>query len=163
MTAQATQTRATPAPDFATHDTLTVPDGFRRWDARSGFGLLLGPVYLHESRPIAAMRVDARHLNVQDIAHGGFLAALADSAYGYIFRRDLPDILPRTVHLSVDYLAAVQPGDWLEAHVDFVRRGKRLTNGTCRLMVGDRVVLQTTAVFSTVRREAVRPVVSLAS
>ncbi|CAG2146636.1 hypothetical protein LMG31506_03420 [Cupriavidus yeoncheonensis] len=128
-----------------------VPPGFRLLATRCGFINLFGPVYLHETEPVVGARVAAQHLNIQDIAHGGYLAALADSAYGIVMRRDLPDLVPRTAHLSVDYLAAVREGDWIEARVTFVKQGKRITNGTCCLTVDGRMVLQTTGVFATQR------------
>ncbi|AGW89661.1 MULTISPECIES: PaaI family thioesterase [Cupriavidus] len=151
-------------PDLPPDASTPVPPGYRPLIRDRGFLQLCGPFYVHETLPVVAVRVTDQHLNNQDIAHGGFLAALADSAYGIVMRRDLPGLVPRTAHLSVDYLSAVQPGDWLEAHVTFVKHGKRITNGTCRLMVGARMVLQTMGVFST-QRVAEPPMqpVSLAS
>ena len=129
----------------------TVPAGFRPLPRHRGFIHLFGPLYLHESEPVVGARVAEQHLNIQDIAHGGYLAALADSAYGIVMRRDMPDVVPRTAHLSVDYLSAVREGDWIEARVTFVKHGKRITNGTCCLTVDGRMVLQTTGVFATLR------------
>ena len=137
----------------ARQDVAVVPAGFRPLTTHRGFLHLFGPVYLHETEPVVGARVSAQHLNIQDIAHGGYLAALADSAYGIVMRRDMPDVVPRTAHLSVDYLSAVREGDWIEAKVTFVKLGKRLTNGTCCLIVDGRMVLQTTGVFATQRTE----------
>jgi uncharacterized protein (TIGR00369 family) len=130
-----------------------VPAGFRPLTTHRGFVHLFGPVYLHETEPVVGARVAAQHLNIQDIAHGGYLAALADSAYGIVMRRDLHDMVPRTAHLSVDYLSAVREGDWIEARVTFVKHGKRLSNGICCLTVDGRMVLQTTGVFATQRAD----------
>ncbi len=134
--------------------TAPVPPGFRPLGGGGGFVHCCGTFYVHESRPVVGVRVTAQHLNTQDIAHGGFLATLADSAYGIIMRRDMPALVPRTAHLSVDYLAAVREGDWLEAHVEFVKHGRRITNGVCRLTVGSQVVLQTMGVFATTTASA---------
>ncbi len=135
----------------ARQDIAVVPAGFRPLATHRGFIHLFGPVYLHETEPVVGARVAAQHLNVQDIAHGGYLAALADSAYGIVMRRDMPDVVPRTAHLSVDYLSAVREGDWIEARVTFVKQGKRIANGLCCLTVDGRMVLQTTGVFATQR------------
>ncbi|MCY1235779.1 phenylacetic acid degradation protein PaaD [compost metagenome] len=106
-------------------------------------------MYLHDSEPVVGARVAAQHLNNQDIAHGGFLAALADSAYGIVMRRDMPGVVPRTAHLSVDYLSAVREGDWIEGRVNLVKHGRRIINATCCLTVNGRMVLQTMGVFAT--------------
>ncbi len=135
----------------ARQDVAVVPAGFRPLATHRGFIHLFGPVYLHETEPVVGARVAAQHLNIQDIAHGGYLAALADSAYGIVMRRDMPDMVPRTAHLGVDYLCAVREGDWIEARVTFVKHGKRITNGTCCLTVDGRMVLQSTGVFATQR------------
>ncbi|MGH8783789.1 MAG: PaaI family thioesterase [Cupriavidus necator] len=141
-----------------------MPPGYQLVRIERGFLRLCGPFYMHERLPVVAVRVTEQHLNMQDIAHGGFLAALADSAYGIVMRRDLPGIVPRTAHLSVDYLSAVRAGDWLEAHVEVVKHGRRITNGICRLAVGDRIVLQTMGVFATMpNTEPLRQVIGLAS
>lgn len=137
----------------APQETGAVPAGFQRLPTQRGFVHLFGPVYLHETEPVVGARVSAQHLNNQDIAHGGYLAALADSAYGIVMRRDMPDLTPRTAHLSVDYLAAVRDGDWIEARVTFVKHGRRISNGTCCLTVNGRMVLQTSGVFAIQRSE----------
>lgn len=135
----------------ARQDVTVVPSGFLPLATHRGFVHLFGPLYLHETEPVVGARVAVQHLNIQDIAHGGYLAALADSAYGIVMRRDMPDVVPRTAHLSVDYLSAVREGDWIEAKVTFVKHGKRIANGTCCLTVDGRMVLQTTGVFATQR------------
>jgi uncharacterized protein (TIGR00369 family) len=105
--------------------------------------------YLHTTLPVMGVRNTADQLNNTGIAHGGFLATMADTAYGLVMRRDEPDCQPRTAQLSVSFLAPVRAGDWVEAHVVLHKRGRRLTNATCHLMVGERMVLQTTGVFVT--------------
>ncbi|AVA34155.1 uncharacterized protein (TIGR00369 family) [Cupriavidus metallidurans] len=131
----------------ATSDT---PHGFRRVRSSPGFMTTCGEFYVHESAPILATRITTAHLNAQDIVHGGFLATLADSAYGMVLRRTNPELIPRTAQLSVSYLGAVCEGDFVEARVTLHKIGKRLVNGSCDVYVGDRMVLQTTAVFSVV-------------
>ena len=80
--------------------------------------------------------------------HGGFLATLADTAFGVMIKRelDLP-VPPATVGLSVDYIGAVRDGDWAEAHVEIHKVGKRLTNASCLVKVGERTVLRASGVF----------------
>jgi uncharacterized protein (TIGR00369 family) len=137
--------------------TADTPTGFRLLRSGPGFMTTCGEFYLHETEPILATRITAAHLNGQDIVHGGFLATLADSAYGVALRRTNPELIPRTAQLSVSYVGAVYEGDFVEARVTLHKIGKRLVNGSCDVYVGDRMVLQTSAVFSVVGAEAVAP------
>lgn len=131
------------------------PPGFRQLHFPNGFLGHCGDLYLHETAPVLAARITGAQLNGQGIVHGGYLATLADTAYGVMLRRSQPALLPRTVQLNVSYLDAVFEGDFVEAHVTFHKRGKRLAYGMCNIVVGARMVLQTSAVFSVVAADAV--------
>ncbi|MDM0114013.1 PaaI family thioesterase [Variovorax sp. J22R133] len=113
-----------------------------------GFVRLVGPFFLHDERPVLATRITPDHLNSIGIVHGGFLATLADTAFGAVLRRQLSlPAPPATASLSVDYIGAVREGDWLEAHVDVHKVGGRLTNASCLLKVGERLVLRASGIF----------------
>lgn len=127
--------------------TSDVPDGFEQLMAPGGFVRTAGPFYIHANRPIVAARVTREHLNQIGIAHGGFLATLADVALGAVIRRDLATSAAPTVHLGIDYIGAVQPGDWVEAHVQVLKDGRKLINAACDVRVGDRVALHASGVF----------------
>jgi acyl-coenzyme A thioesterase 13 len=127
------------------------PPGFRPIPVTSGFMGQFGMLYFDEVRSVIGMRVDARHLNNLDIAHGGMLATLADTALGAVMLRAVGREHPAvTAHLGLDYLGTVRPGDWLEAHVELDRMGARLRFGTCRLMVDGRCVLKANATFAVI-------------
>lgn len=143
MALSATALRLDPLPPG-----LDVPSGFRRLIFPHGFMRICGDFYLHDTEPVLAAHVTEAQLNNQGISHGGFLATLADSAYGAVLRRDTPHLLPRTVQLSVNFLGPVVAGEFVEARVAFDRVGRRLAYGTCNVSVAGRIVLQTTAVFS---------------
>ncbi|MBX9797200.1 PaaI family thioesterase [Sphingomonas sp.] len=93
------------------------------------------------------------HCNSRAVAHGGLIAALADNAMG------LACVLASegqggpiggivTVNLSVDYLGAAKPGDWLEVAARPVRIGRSLAFAEAQVRAGDRAVARATAVFS---------------
>ncbi|RZL89427.1 MAG: PaaI family thioesterase [Variovorax sp.] len=130
---------------------LAVPAGYIPIVSRArGFVQRCGGFHLHATQPVLATRVTADHLNPLDIAHGGFLATLADTAFGAVIKRDLGLAAPpATVSLSVDYIGAVREGDWVEAHVEVHKTGRRLSNASCLVKVGDRVVLRASGVFIT--------------
>ncbi|ODA18412.1 thioesterase [Achromobacter xylosoxidans] len=113
----------------------------------------LGGFYRREADDVLAMRVGAAHGNMHGMAHGGLLATLADSALGYVIAHQCQASVV-TAQMSVEYLNAVMPGDWLEAHVTIDKRGKRLIYATCHLKVDQRLVLKASAVFA-VRQAAV--------
>jgi uncharacterized protein (TIGR00369 family) len=129
-----------------------VPEGFRRLLVTGPFFHLIGPVYLkkrEDGGAVIAVRVESKHLNIQGITHGGLLATVADGALGINVslarRRRAAQV---TVSLTVDYLSGAREGDWLEAHAKVTRLGRQLAYASCDLMVGDRQVLRSSAVFA---------------
>jgi len=125
-----------------------VPYGFRLYPTPPGFTQHCGPVYLHDERPQFATRIQAHHLNSVRIVHGGFLATLADSAFGVVIKRDLGlQAPPVTINLSLDYIGAVREGDWLVAEVQLHKVGSKITNGSCLLSVDERLVLRASGIF----------------
>lgn len=124
-----------------------IPEGFELLVSPAGFIKTCGPFYIHADKPIVAARVGREHLNQIGIAHGGFLATLADVAQGAVVRRDLHTAAAPTVHLGIDYIGAVQPGDWVEAHVRVLKDGRKLINTDCDVRVGDRVVMHSSGAF----------------
>ncbi|WP_322047764.1 PaaI family thioesterase [Paraburkholderia sp. J67] len=124
-----------------------LPEGFEPLRVTTGFIPSCGGFFLHRERPVLAVKVLPEHLNVLGIAHGGFLATFADTAFGAIIRRETHCMATPTVHLGVDYIAAVRPGVWLEAHVTLVKAGRRLTNATCVATAEGRTVLHANGVF----------------
>lgn len=136
--------------------TDSIPEGFARWTPSSPFMTHLAdlsPLYRRDADSVLALRVGPPHTNMHGMAHGGLLATLADSALGHTISQHVPVSIV-TVQMSVDYLNAVQPGDWLEAHVQIDKQGKRLIYATCLLKVDGRLMLKANAVFA-VRHAAV--------
>ncbi|MBV6822070.1 PaaI family thioesterase [Pseudomonas sp. PD9R] len=126
-----------------------IPEGFLALEKRSGFLRNCGDFYVHEELPILAVRLQPHHLNYVRIAHGGFLATVADSAFGVVLRRLSVSQVPAiTINLNVDYLGPVREGDWLEAHVEVLKTGGSFINASCLLKVGERLVLRANGVFT---------------
>lgn len=98
------------------------PDGFRRLDAGSARLAGFDPIALHARRAGGSLALGFRagpaHLNPGGRVHGGVLATFCDTHLAFAILFDTPalatTILP-TVSLSVDYLAGVAPGAWVEA------------------------------------------------
>lgn len=128
---------------------ILIPEGFCALESRSGFLSSCGDFYVHDEQPILAVRLESYHLNYVGIAHGGFLATVADSAFGVILRRQsVSQSVAITVNLNVDYLGPVHEGEWLEAHVEVLKTGGTFINASCLLKVGERLVLRANGVFT---------------
>ncbi|MGE8064163.1 PaaI family thioesterase [Pseudomonas sp. NPDC089569] len=122
---------------------ISPVEGFEAYPTRPGFIRHNGGFFLHCERPVIGARITEEHLNPLRIAHGGFLATLADTSFGAVLRRqyDLP-VAPVTVNLNIDYLGAVREGDWVEVYVTVHKFGRTVINASCELKVGDRLALR---------------------
>lgn len=113
-----------------------LPEGFHEHISPSNFVLTLGPMYKREAADgcsIIAIRVLECHLNLHGLAHGGLVATLIDNAIGYNVARAYNGSIV-TAQLSIDYLASARQGDWIEAHVQINRQGRRMCFAECRLL-----------------------------
>ena len=128
-----------------------MPAGFEPFDGGADFLDLIGPVYAREQggERVFGLRVENRHRNAGGVAHGGLLATLVDFALGRAIEADADDDQPRmTVSLTIDYLRAVEPGSWLEAHTRVDRLGGTLAFADCALVVDGDEVVRARAVFA---------------
>jgi acyl-coenzyme A thioesterase 13 len=134
-----------------------VPGGFAPLFRTSPFLDAVGPFYYRRdgARLIIGLRILEKHANARGVAHGGLLMTLADIALGYntAYQEDPPASLV-TASLTADFAGAAKLGDWVEAHVDVQKSGKRLAFANAYLMVGDERILRASAVFA---RSAAKP------
>lgn len=131
--------------------TFQPPAGFEPLQRGGPYMAGLGQLYCRRiDRDITiAMRIEARHTNMRGIAHGGMLSSLADSALGIgltLHCEGRHSFV--TVNLSSDFVDAARPGDWVEAHVDIQRLGRRMAFANCFLQVGERRILRASGVFA---------------
>jgi uncharacterized protein (TIGR00369 family) len=82
-------------------------------------------------RVLLRMKVDARHLQVHGVVHGGVLAALADTAGGLASYMACPlGTRVATVEMKINYLEGVERGT-LTADAQVVRIGRHLAVVDC--------------------------------
>src|SRR5437762_5361417 len=114
-----------------------VPEGFVPIRQVAPFLDMIGPIYVESvgKKRIVAIRLAPKHMNMRNIAHGGTLVTIADSALGInlSYYEDPPRPMV-TVSLSTDFLHPAKIGDWLEAHVTVQRLGVHLSFASCNLM-----------------------------
>ncbi|MEX5612043.1 PaaI family thioesterase, partial [Pseudomonas protegens] len=95
------------------------------------------------------LRADARHANGRGTVHGGIIATLADIGMGYAMAFSSDPPLPLiTASMTLDYLGAVQVGEWIEVHLEHAKRGRQMAFATVVLRVGEREVARASGVFA---------------
>ncbi|MDA0367338.1 MAG: PaaI family thioesterase [Proteobacteria bacterium] len=134
------------------------PPGFFLIDKRSAFGVLVGPVFQHDDAAgnLYGFRVQAKHLNLGGVAHGGMLATFADVVLGQFPSRDFGR-LTVTIRLVMDYLAPAKAGDWVEARPVITRETRNLVFAETTLVAGPRSLLTASAIFKTLERRRTKP------
>jgi uncharacterized protein (TIGR00369 family) len=114
------------------------------WEIYAEKGLidLVGPLWERRKDGIwqLGLFAEERHVNTRGVVHGGALLTLLDQALGvagWVVNGGVPQA---TVQLDVQFVAAVQPGEFIEAEGRVVRQTRSLLfmQGTCT--VGARVV-----------------------
>lgn len=81
------------------------------------------------------------HCNGAGIVHGGYLAALLDSATGWAVHALLPvGTAAPHVALSVSFIGAALPGARLTCRASCDRAGRRIASAQAEITQGDRVV-----------------------
>ena len=129
---------------------MNVPRDFKPLFRTSPVLDLIGPLFCRgEGKDLViGLRAEGKHCNARGTVHGGILATLADVALGYAmaFSSDPPTRLV-TANLSLDFAGTANPGDWLEAHVDIQKQGRRLSFANCYISVGGQRVVRASAVF----------------
>jgi acyl-coenzyme A thioesterase 13 len=129
---------------------MDVPSQFRPLFRTSPVLDLIGPLYSRGEGAdlVLGLRVEGKHCNARGTIHGGILATLADVAPGYTMAfATNPPVGLVTANLTVDFVETTKIGDWLEAHVDVVKRGSRLAFANCYITVAERRIARASAVF----------------
>ncbi|HXT05802.1 MAG TPA: PaaI family thioesterase [Roseiarcus sp.] len=130
---------------------MSAPPGFVRLEIAASFAAAFGPIYVkrEDERVRYGFRVEARHLNFREVAHGGAIATFADMQLAALMRSGLlaPKQSP-TISLSIDYLAPARLGDWVEGEIVLVKRTGRLAFTEAVLGVEGAPIVRAKAMFS---------------
>jgi uncharacterized protein (TIGR00369 family) len=107
-----------------------IPAGFAPLKLTMGFLENTGPLYgkWADDHLLLGFRVEMRHCNPGQVAHGGMLATFADMllpiASRFQSKTDM-GFLP-TINLTCDYLAPAPLGSWVEGRAEPVKMTKNL-------------------------------------
>jgi len=115
-----------------------------------GFNAHIGPIRFAELGPghyAAALDLEARHLNVGGVCHGGVLLSLADTAMGtasYVAAGGRPCA---TISFDAQFIAAAKHGQTMLADVHQLRAVRDLSFVDCALWAGGRQVMRASGIW----------------
>ncbi|MFV0385149.1 PaaI family thioesterase [Paracoccus sp. (in: a-proteobacteria)] len=125
-----------------------APEGFAPLANATEGERFNGPYYIRSDPQGATLgfRCKARHLNAAGSCHGGLLAVFADML-GYGIRVGDHSGAAPTITLSLDFLAPVHPGDWVEARPEITRDTRSLTFFQALIRVGGQPVARCNGIY----------------
>ena len=105
----------------------SIPSGYKLYKTSEGrFADWIGPYFLKNKFPntIFGTRINEKQSNLNDVSHGGFLMAFADTIGGYFsFKTVMKPIV--TVTLSSMFIRPVPINSWLVGKGKVKKYGKR--------------------------------------
>lgn len=135
---------------------FTIPEGYKILDRESAFSDLTGPYYEKRIDGVhigLAMLIEQKHTNKIGIAHGGALITLADNAFGDAVKNAFDEPVSFvTVTMNNELMVPARLGDWVEAEVEILRKGKRMLFVDCTLRIGDKKILHASGVMALVQK-----------
>jgi uncharacterized protein (TIGR00369 family) len=115
------------------------------------FGELVGPIW-RRGDPLFGFVATEKHANHIHIVHGGMLATFADQSMGMTAMRATGGKTHATIELTMQYIAAVKIGEFVESHCEVVRITRSIIFMRSILKVGDRIVASASGVWKILER-----------
>lgn len=116
----------------------------------TGFNRHIGPVRIARTGERAwrgALTLDARHINVGGVCHGGVLMSLADITMGTASFEAAGGHPCATISMETHFLAAAKEGHVLIAEAMQLRRVRELSFMDCAVWSGGRQVLRASGIW----------------
>jgi len=128
-----------------------IPAGFAPLKLAMGFLEKTGPLYgkWADDHLLLGFRVEMRHCNPGQVAHGGMLATFADMLLPIAARfqsKTEMGFLP-TINLTCDYLAPAPLGAWVEGKAEPVKTTKNLLFAQGSATADGQPVLRANGIF----------------
>ncbi len=123
--------------------------GYTIYDPIDPFENLAGPFHWRRREDGShhfVVRALARHCNRHGIVHGGMMMTMIDLAMVASSKRDWEEAVV-TVSQNVEFVAAGREGELIEAVGECLRRGASLAFVRGQVFVGERVLLNASAVL----------------
>ncbi|PRX96869.1 uncharacterized protein (TIGR00369 family) [Paraburkholderia sp. BL6665CI2N2] len=147
------QTHVTAVAHVEQDDDDQIPEGFQLMPMFGPFHELVGAIWYRKSERghVVGMRMREKHRNLGQMMHGGMVCMLADTAITWASKYSRqPPVKVLTTNLTVNFLGGAQPGDWVEAHVDVLRSGKRVVFSDCLIWANGLRIAQASAQFQVI-------------
>lgn len=131
---------------------MPPPEGFDRMKLDFGFMGVNGPLFGRRASTGLALgcRIERRHCNPRDVAHGGWIATFMDMQLPLGARHldaGLAGSFLPTISLQLDFLAAVPLGAWLEGETQLLRVTRNLVFAQGLARFGDTIAVRASGVF----------------
>lgn len=132
-------------------ETQQPPEGFTPFPKQSPFMERTGPYYVKGAGHDLSVGVFVNEYSVNHggIAHGGFLATLADAALGYAFiTLTDPPTGALTLSMNMDYTGIARVGDWIESRVELHKPDGRIKFANAYFMCNGKSIARASAVYA---------------
>ena len=118
------------------------------WDVveAHNFGQHVGPIWRRGDALFGFVAAE-KHRNHIGIVHGGMLSTFADQAMGMTGRRATGEKPHATIELTMQFVGAVQLGDFVEAHCEMVRITRSVLFIESKVKVGDKIVASASGIW----------------
>jgi uncharacterized protein (TIGR00369 family) len=133
----------------------TLPPGYRETRLVDPFEIFVGPVYETGERPARrfALAVDARHVNMRGVVHGGMLMTFADLVLGQAVWDATDDAPAVTMNMQSQFLKTAKAGDLLEVRPEITRRTRALVFARGDFTVAGEVIFAAASVWKLLGRD----------
>ncbi len=103
---------------------MSAPSGFTETPLADPFELYCGPIFESGEKPNRryALKVDARHVNMRGIVHGGMLMTFADMTLGQAAWDATGNAPCVTMSMQNQFIRSAKLGDLVEVAPELVRR-----------------------------------------
>ena len=131
------------------NNNIHIPKGYKPYKTIEGkFAAHIGPYYIKYKYPrtIFIVFIDNTLSNLNNVAHGGFLMAYADSVGGfYAYNKVKKPIV--TVNLNCNFIKPVDVGSWLEAKAKIKTSGKSLIFIEIEMFIKNKLVFSSNGIW----------------
>jgi len=130
-----------------------VPENYQHW-VGDGAEDYIGPFffYMDDGNPRSAFRVQKHNCNAHDTVHGGVLMTFADYTLCLGANGGTNESVA-TVSCNSEFVAPAALGDLILGRGEVTRRGGSMVFVRCELLVGETVILTSSAVIKRLRKK----------
>lgn len=126
----------------------TIPEGFTLATPTNPYWERFGDVYVDTARMRIGFVVQEHHCNPVRTLHGGAMASFADMQLLALPEyTDAQDTHAPTISLDVDYLAAANCGEWVEAQISIDRITRGLIFLSAFITADGRAIARSTILY----------------